>query len=84
MTDYKKEMTRHESITHGRVDVAEINAALLFDQVAALQQELGQWKMICEDLERKNGALNEINNSLLSRVAILEDVLRITTTPRNS
>jgi hypothetical protein len=83
MSDYKREMTRHESITQGRVDPAGINAALLFDQVSMLQQEVERWKGYCGALELKVRSLNEHNDSLLSRLAILEDVRSIMLTFRN-
>ena len=83
MTDLQKELTRHESIAPERVDAAKINAALLFEQVSYLQQELGQWKDYAQDLERKNAALNELNNSFLSYIGVLQAVLYFLYPSRN-
>ncbi len=75
MDKFKKEMTRHESITPERASPSAVNVELLFRQVAALQQEVDQWRAYSQHLECCNKSTNEINDSLLSKVTILEDVL---------
>ena len=72
---FKIERTRHESLQKPILHPQSINVELLFRQVILLQQEREQWKAHCERLEKCNKTTNDLNDSLLSRVAILEDVL---------
>ncbi len=72
--EFKLEMTRHESLVKPIINPQAVNIELLFKQVTFLQQEREQWRLHCEKLERCNKTTNEINDSLLSKVAILEEV----------
>jgi len=71
---FKLEMTRHESLIKPILNPQSINIELLFKQITILTQEREQWKNYCIQLEKCNKNTNEVNDQLLSKVTILEDV----------
>jgi len=75
MDQLKLHMTRHESISRPMIDPQVINIEVLCQKIIRLQQQREQLQYHCAQLERYNKTLNEVNDSLISRVAILEEVL---------
>ena len=74
MDNLKKQLTRHESLGSHCLQASAANAEILFRKVTLLQDSLSQWTTYCQHLETSNRSLNELNNGLLSRIAILEEV----------
>jgi iron-sulfur cluster repair protein YtfE (RIC family) len=75
MDQLKQHMTRHESILKPMIDPQMINIEVLCQKIIKLQQQREQLQYHCAQLGKYNKTVNEVNDSLLSRVAILEEVL---------
>ena len=76
MNKFKLQKTRHDSLLKPIPNPDLLKVNFLSDLNLKLLKEIDEWRNYCRQLKHFNNNINNINKKLISRVTVLEDVIK--------